>query len=111
MSPNARLKVLVVDDEASVVSTTAAVLAEDYDVDTAQGGEEALASLDEKPIDILCTDLNMPGINGIELIRRARHAHPGIATVLVTGFTEFLKGERQETDVFFLLVKPYPPPK
>ncbi|CAH2599157.1 Histidine kinase [Rhodovastum atsumiense] len=86
-SPRAR-RVLVVDDE-DVVRETLAVGLEDagFVVLTAQGGVEALALLEAgEEVDTLISDLSMPGLSGIALIREAQARHPGLPAVLLTGY-------------------------
>lgn len=110
-APAGRLKVLIVDDEAPVLDTTAAILEAEFDVETAGNATEALRKLQSGGVDVLCTDLQMPQMNGIELIRAARAAFPQVASVLTTGFEEFLSRQRMDTDSFLLLMKPYAPQK
>ena len=80
-------RVLLVDDD----HTTREVLAihlEDagYQVETAAGAAEALALLDAEPaFDALLTDLSMPGMDGLALIRTARQRFPGLQALLLTG--------------------------
>jgi len=80
-------RILVVEDEAGMRSLLATLLgAEGYDVDTAESGEAALALLQDRDWDLLVTDLRMPGIDGLELLRRARRLHPDLAVIMVTGY-------------------------
>ncbi len=67
--------ILVVDDDEAVRTTTAALLSQiGYDVYEASNGAEALDALDcEPPVDVLLTDVVMPGMSGPDLARRARH--------------------------------------
>ena len=81
-------KILVVDDEIVIRTLLVDILDEEgYDVETAGNAREALALLDD-PGDfvILFTDIMMPDVNGIELIREARKDHPEIIPIIMTGF-------------------------
>jgi two-component system response regulator HupR/HoxA len=80
--------VLLVEDEASVRETTAALLAETYEVVTAESGLEALRLLSQRRFDVVCTDYKMPGMDGAELLRRARERDDFIGGVLVTGLRD-----------------------
>lgn len=80
MYTTARKRVLVVDDEADVVELVRVILStKGYDVIPTYNGEDGLAAaLADKP-DLIITDLKMPGISGMEFIKRVR-ANPEIAT-------------------------------
>ena len=84
-------RVLVVDDELSMREFLAILLErEGYVVDTASSGEDALGKLAMATYDLVLTDLTMPGIDGMELIRRIRSAavgHPrDVPVVMVTAY-------------------------
>lgn len=107
-----RLQVLLVDDEESVLATTAAVLSDDFDVHPARDAGSALRLLALRRFDVLCTDFHMPGRNGMELLREATRLHPHLAGVLVTGYREYLdrRDQQQAQVLFYLVLKPYRPP-
>lgn len=107
-----RLQVLLVDDEEAVLATTAAVLSEDFDVQTARDADAALRLLAHQSFDVLCTDFRMPGRDGMQLLREAAERYPHMAGVLVTGYREYLDGkDRQDAQgLFYLVLKPYQPP-
>jgi CheY-like chemotaxis protein len=79
--------VLLVDDEPQVRAVLAAGIAErGHVVIEAVDAAEALVRLDAgEPVDLLVTDLAMPGLDGLALIRAARTRHPGLAALLITG--------------------------
>lgn len=83
--------VLVVDDEPSVLRVASKVLRRDgYEILEALGGEEALRVANEHDgaIDLLLTDVVMPGLGGRELGERFREAHPDTALLFMSGYTE-----------------------
>jgi signal transduction histidine kinase/DNA-binding response OmpR family regulator len=84
-----RKKALVVDDEALVRMTTVDMVAEcGLAVEEAGDGPEALAKLAGDPeIDVLVTDLGLPGMRGAELIRQARAMRPSLAIVVASGYS------------------------
>ncbi len=85
----ARGRVLVADDEASARTALATLLRDEgFEVDPAEDGEQALARLQETAPDALVTDLQMPGLDGIQLLQRAREAIPELVVVLVTAFAD-----------------------
>ena len=79
-------KVLLVDDEQDFVLTLSERL-EMRDVDSAVAfsGEEALALLAEEEPDVMVLDLKMPGVDGIEVLRRVAAKHPGVKVIVLTG--------------------------
>jgi two-component system response regulator YesN len=81
--------VLVVDDDATARAALATLLDEEgLVVETATGGQDALAKLVEFPAEVALVDVQMPGMTGIELVERARATHPDLQCVLMTGFDE-----------------------
>lgn len=78
-------KILVVDDEQDVRETLATVLENlDYEPYLAADGEEALDVIRQKPIDIILSDLYMPGMNGIELLKRVKSEKKSIIFLMIT---------------------------
>lgn len=79
--------ILVVDDEEIQVQTLARVLRKaGHEVRTALRGEEAVAVVGSEPIDIVITDLRMPDISGLEVLRRVKQSQPEVEVVMVTAF-------------------------
>lgn len=81
--------VLVVDDEAALVRSIALYLGsfgDDLEVVTATSGEEGLRALWDRPVDVLLTDVSMPGLDGISLVRQAVEIRPGIRVIVMTAF-------------------------
>ena len=82
-------RILVVDDEPNARAALAELLRDEgYSVDTASDGFKALPKLEEFAPDLLLTDLRMPGLNGIELLRKARAVDPEMAAVVMTAHGE-----------------------
>lgn len=78
-------KILVVDDEEGVREFLAEALDDDgHDTSMAANGEEALSCIDRQGFDLLLTDLKMPGMDGLELLRRAREIQPDLEVVVLT---------------------------
>ncbi len=81
------MNILLVDDEATVREPLTLFLRElGHQVRAAASGEEALWLLQEAPAELVVTDLKMPGLSGIELLRRVRERWPTSEVVLVTGY-------------------------
>ena len=80
-------RILVVDDDESLRWVTQAQLQQSgYQVDAAANGKEALAKIQETPPDLVITDLMMPGMSGVELLKSIRADYPEIIVILVTAF-------------------------
>jgi len=79
--------VLVADDEQSSRSGLSMLLKDEgFAVETSPDGQHALGRLHELVPDVLLTDLRMPGLDGLELLRRAKELHPELIVILMTGF-------------------------
>ena len=84
-TPKAR--VVVVDDEPQIRELLKAALKrEGYQVSTYDDGRKALKEIEAEPIDVLITDLRMPTISGLDLIRTAKETRPQLGSVLITAF-------------------------
>ena len=108
-----RPRLLVVDDDPSVRDLLARTLTQaDYDVDTAEDGPAALERLRAAAYDLLITDLRMPGMDGLSVIREARRIRPDIAVVIITGHsTEASAIEAINIGVAGYLTKPFRLPR
>ena len=79
------IRVLIVDDETAIRRALRPPLAElGFQVTEASRGEEALQLLHSNPIDVVLLDINMPGIGGIETLRRIRAITPRLPVLMVT---------------------------
>jgi DNA-binding NtrC family response regulator len=82
-----KARILVVDDEANARNALAEILKEEgYAVETAADGFKALARAHEFGPDLVLTDLKMPGMDGVELLRKLREVDSEYAVVLMTAF-------------------------
>jgi two-component system, cell cycle response regulator CpdR len=79
--------ILFVEDDEGVRESTAAILASSgFRLLVAQSGEEALQLLDQGHVDVLFTDVVMPGLNGIELAKRAKRLRPDLKIMFMTAY-------------------------
>ena len=80
-------RLLVVDDDESLRWVTQAQLQQSgYDVAAAADGNAALEAMRQVPPDLVITDLKMPGMSGLELLRKIREDYPEIIVIMVTAF-------------------------
>jgi signal transduction histidine kinase/DNA-binding response OmpR family regulator len=79
-------RILVVDDEETVADLCQEFLgAEGYDLTIARSGEEAIRMLPAVRPDVVLTDINMPGMTGIEVMRYAKESDPEVCVIVLTG--------------------------
>ena len=102
-----RASILVVDDDADVREVAVAGLENlGYRMLAAENGPAALNVLaGAERVDLLLVDMAMPGMSGVELIRRARECRPGLRAMLVTGYADVAAFSPAEEDL--VLQKPY----
>ena len=83
-------KILLVDDEESIHLLYREELEEEgYEVHSALTGEEALDKLHIFSPDLIILDINMPGMNGIEALRRIKEINPKVPVILCSAYQEF----------------------
>jgi two-component system nitrogen regulation response regulator NtrX len=88
-------KILVVDDQESMREMLSELLQMmGYEARAVDGGQQALQSLQETETDLVITDLNMPGMDGMELMKRIKMLYPGLPVIIITGYGTF-NTERQ----------------
>ncbi len=86
-----KYKLLIADDEYWTREKIRSMIAwEEYRIDfmpPAQDGEEVLQILEADRVDILITDINMPFLNGVELVKKVKEQYPEIVILVLSGFT------------------------
>ncbi len=104
----ADLKLLLVDDEVEFLEPTATLLGRrGLDCTTARSGVEALAALSGTDFDCAVVDVKMPGMDGLDLLRRMRNGFPETEVILLTGHASVELGVRgMELGAFEYLLKP-----
>jgi len=102
-------KILVVDDEEDVRLFLEDFLGErDLTVMTADCGEHALEKVEENKPDIVLLDLMMPGIDGIETLRRIKAKHPDIIVIMITALKDDAKiAEAKKLGAANYIIKPF----
>jgi DNA-binding response OmpR family regulator/signal transduction histidine kinase len=103
--------ILFVDDEPQVLDLLRMTFPESagYEALTAESGEEALRILEARNVHLLVTDQRMPNMTGIELVARARAAHPNLCAIVLTAYTEpkDLVDAINRGEVYRYLTKPW----
>lgn len=103
------IDILVVDDESSPRELLRSALSEEgFKVKTAKSGEEACQCFDEKYFDLVLTDLKMPGLNGIHLLKKIKARSPETLVILITGYASLRSAiEAIREGAYDYLTKPF----
>ncbi len=106
-----KFRILVVDDELPVCKSIASTLAgSEYVVDTALSGEEGLEMQEKKHYDAIIADLMMPGISGLELLKKVKENRPDTMMIMITGYPSIRTAvEAVRIGAFDYLPKPFTP--
>jgi DNA-binding NtrC family response regulator len=104
-------KVMFVDDEEGVRTSWDRLLSEHgFDVTTAEDGAKAVTELRRSPVDVVVSDLKMPGLDGIQLLEWLHDRQPDTRFILLTGYgNEEVERRARELGAFDYLNKPISP--
>lgn len=86
MSNSSKATILVVDDEKSTREALGRALRGEYSVFLAENAASALATLEKESIDVMLSDVRMPGEDGLSLLRTVRERFPSVACILLTAY-------------------------
>lgn len=88
-APAGRPRILIVDDDAAITATFENILGgEGYEVATATDGDQAIDLAARRPFDVVLLDLVMPGIDGLDALRRLRGVAPRARIVILSAYIE-----------------------
>lgn len=106
-----QIRILVVDDNQSIGETLTEIFRHhDYDADFAVSGDDAVDRLESAPYHVVVLDIMMPGLSGVEVLKRIRRIDPRIKVILMTGHASSdLIEEAKQLDPDKLLYKPILP--
>ena len=102
-------QILLVDDEAIALTNLTHVLQrEGYEVTACRDGEAALAALKRAEFDLVLTDLKMPGVDGMEVLREVRASHPDVPVIMITGYATLNSAvEAMKAGAYHYIAKPF----
>ena len=111
MEARKQFRILVVDDELIVRDSLKEWLVEEkFSVDMAASGQEALDLLAENPYRLMLLDIKMPGMDGVEVLKRAKDAQPDLTVVMMTAYaTVETAVEAMKIGALDYLIKPFDP--
>lgn len=101
--------ILVVDDEPNYLVVLSELLKDEgFEVFTASDGAEGLKIVKDVDLDVVITDMQMPGMNGIEFLRKIKAKHTDIPVIMITAFAEVDKAvEAMRSGAYNYLAKPF----
>jgi DNA-binding NtrC family response regulator len=104
-----RTVLFVDDDEIILRSIKRGFLDEPYTQLLAKSGQEALDILQEEEVHAIVTDMCMPGMDGVELLKIVREKYPHIVRIILSGYTDMsiLQEEFSEEEIFKFIPKPW----
>jgi serine/threonine-protein kinase len=102
-------RVLFVDDEERILTALKTIFRSKYHVLTAANGQEALDFVRKFRIPVIVSDQRMPGMQGVELLRRARDLSPDSVRILLTGYSDLasIVGSINDGEVYRFVSKPW----
>jgi len=102
-------KILIVDDELSIVEVLKSLLSrEGHNITTSSNGKDALKHLREQVFDLLITDIRLPEIDGISLLRQARELQSHLAVIVITAYAKVDNAvEAMKNGAFDYVTKPF----
>lgn len=101
---------LLVDDEPNILSALQRLFRRDgYTILAHDSAEAALATLAGQPVDVILSDQRMPGMSGVEFLRRVKETHPDTVRIVLSGYTDlqFITDAINEGAIYKFLTKPW----
>ena len=104
-------KILVIDDEPSLREGARRILSKmDFEVFLAPKGEDGLDTIDKEPVAIVLLDMKMPGMDGMEVLKRIMALERGILVIVITGYATVETAiEAMQRGAYNFIPKPYHP--
>ena len=81
-------RVLIVDDSAVILAGLQEIFGHDYTIFTAPEAQKALAILENESIDVIVSDFQMPGMDGLSLLIEVKKRYPAVIRVLMTAYAD-----------------------
>ena len=110
MSPEQQKSILVVDDETYTRELLEILLGDEgYNVKTAKDGFEAIDIIKKSSYDLICMDVRMPGLNGVETLAEIRKVNEDIPVIMITGYgpNDLVKKAQEKYHIVGCIYKPF----
>jgi DNA-binding NtrC family response regulator len=103
--------VLVIDDEPSVADALKLILSDSgYDVKVGKTGRDGVEELGNRRFDLVITDVRLPDMSGLDVLRHLRRSHPDVLAIIITAhYTPELAAESLSLGALAVLPKPFSP--
>lgn len=98
---------LLIEDEQAVREMLNTLLSASHECHTADRAEQALEFLNYETYDAVITDISMPGLGGVEIIRRIKKQHPATPVIVISGRVDEYREALMNMGVFACLSKPF----
>ncbi len=101
---------LIVDDEPMILKAILRILRNDrYVIFTSENADEGLKLIESREVDLVISDQNMPGMSGVEFLRKVKADHPDTLTIMLTGQTDINVAMQAINDagVYKFILKPW----
>ena len=101
---------LFVDDEANILAALKRVFRKSgYEIHTASSGQEGLEILEQLPVDLVMSDQRMPGMTGVEFLKKVKELYPHTIRIILSGYSEIgtITSAINEGEVFRFVSKPW----
>lgn len=101
------MNILLVDDDLSSINALSNLLKFEYNFEVANDGIDALEKFEKKAFDLVVTDIKMPRMDGIELLRKIRALGNKTPIIVMTGYPDkTVKSESEKLGAFAFIIKP-----
>jgi signal transduction histidine kinase len=101
--------ILLVDDEKDLLDPMKLLLGDEYRVLTAQNADQALSIVEQESVELVISDQRMPGMTGVELLKRIREINPEIVRLILSAYTDIdaMLSAVNEGQVYRYVIKPW----
>jgi DNA-binding NtrC family response regulator len=108
MTDSPRRRLLIVDDEPLILEVLTEHFKSDYDVETALNGADALGAILRRRPDVVMLDINMPRMNGVQVLKDIKQIDESIAVIMVTASEQVaMAAEALRSGAFGYVPKPF----
>ncbi len=102
-----RYSVLVIDDDRVIRETLQRLFSQIYDCDVSAGGDQVLETVERGSYDVIITDVAMPGVDGLQILKRIRARHLATPVIVISGNGDEFKDLFLEMGAFAYFTKPF----